>query len=96
DLKEDLVDFPKGLAVVRARDGRPHVVVGGRGGFLSLFGVDTESGTGSLIKLLDVYLPRPGLGQVATFTYESSESPAVGTGRDESPQLEPAMNAPYA
>jgi outer membrane protein assembly factor BamB len=81
DLKEDLPDFPKGLAVVRTKDGRPHVVVGGRGGYLSLFSVDTEFGTGRLVKLLDVYLPRPGLKATAALHCDSSNEGVTALGR---------------
>jgi len=79
DLKEDLFDFPKGLAVVRTKDGRPHVVVGGRGGYLSLFGVDTP-GTGRLVKLLDVYLPHPGIQSTAALRCDLAEEAATDQG----------------
>jgi WD40 repeat protein len=74
DLHEDLSDFPKGLAVVRTAAGRAHVIVGGRGGYLSLYGVDTESGQGALVKLRDFYLPRPGRPPAAALRTETVES----------------------
>ncbi|WP_018587549.1 WD40 repeat domain-containing protein [Salinispora arenicola] len=38
-LLENLPDFPKGITVLRAPDGTPFLVVGGRGGFVSLYAI---------------------------------------------------------
>jgi outer membrane protein assembly factor BamB len=65
-LAENLPDFPKGLIGIEAAPGRPFVLVGGRGGYLSLYRLDTKSptaSTGVLAHVRDLYLPRAGYGR---------------------------------
>ncbi|MFG1685112.1 WD40 repeat domain-containing protein [Nonomuraea sp. NPDC049269] len=63
-LVEDLADFPKGLASLRTADGRPLVIVGGRGGYLGLYRLDMGPSKGTFAKVKDVYLPRSGVGDI--------------------------------
>ncbi|MGH3345221.1 MAG: PQQ-binding-like beta-propeller repeat protein [Carbonactinosporaceae bacterium] len=55
DLVEGLPDFPKGLTVLRGT-GQPHLVVGGRGGYL----ITLRPDKGVFTRVRDTYLPRPG------------------------------------
>jgi len=54
---EHLLDFPKGLTVLRTADGVRFLVVGGRGGYLSTYRLGRG---GAPEKLHDLYLPRAG------------------------------------
>jgi WD40 repeat protein len=59
-LVEELPGFPKGLTHVEVA-GRQYVIVGGRGGYLSLYQLDLKtrsSATGALVHVRDLYLPR--------------------------------------
>lgn len=67
-LVEDLPDFPKGLAVVPyGENGRAEkaLLVGGRGGWLSLYRIGGQDAKVPLSKVRDLYLPRPGLSRPA-------------------------------
>jgi outer membrane protein assembly factor BamB len=75
-LVEDLADYPKGLASVRTSDGRPVLIVGGRGGYLGLYRLDQGPDRGTFAKLKDVYLPRPG---VRGITLRPLETVPAGT-----------------
>jgi outer membrane protein assembly factor BamB len=65
-LREDLPDFPKGLAAVRGADGDAYLVLGGRGGYLRLYRLD-RGGSELLTLLRDLWLPpsAPGYPSVA-------------------------------
>jgi hypothetical protein len=54
---EHLLDFVKGLTCVRAEDGERYLLVGGRGGFISIYRLAKD---GTPRKIRDLYLPRPG------------------------------------
>jgi outer membrane protein assembly factor BamB len=60
-LQEDRPDIPKAVAVMRARDGNPFLLVGGRSGYLATYRLDkgAENGTFGLVR--ESYLPRLGL-----------------------------------
>lgn len=66
-LVEGLPDIPKALIGI-AVAGRQFVLVGGRGGYLSLYRIDTKSPSAScgvLAHVRDLYLPRPGYGRAS-------------------------------
>lgn len=65
-LVEGLPDFPKGLIGIEQVPGEPYVLVGGRGGYLSLYRLDSKSPnpfTGVLSHVRDLYLHRTGFGR---------------------------------
>lgn len=57
-LQENLPDYPKSLAVLRSPEGTPHLVVGGRSGYLATYRIDRGPAKGTFAKLRDVYLPK--------------------------------------
>ncbi len=65
-LVEGMPDFPKGLIGIEHVPGQPYLLVGGRGGYLSLYRVDTKvpnPATGVLSHVRDLYLSRAGFGR---------------------------------
>jgi outer membrane protein assembly factor BamB len=65
-LVEGLPDFPKGLIAIEQPTGERYILVGGRGGYLSLYRVDTKAPnafTGVLTHVRDMYLRRTGFGK---------------------------------
>jgi outer membrane protein assembly factor BamB len=54
---EHLLDFPKGLQLVRSESGERYLLVGGRGGYVSIYRLGKD---GTPHKLRDLYLPRQG------------------------------------
>jgi hypothetical protein len=65
-LVEGLPDFAKGLVCIEQAPGERYVLIGGRGGYLSLYRVDTKAPnalTGVLAHVRDMYLHRTGFGR---------------------------------
>lgn len=65
-LVETIPDFPKGLIGIEQVPGEQYVLVGGRGGYLSLYRVERKSPsafTGVLSHVRDLYLHRAGYGR---------------------------------
>jgi hypothetical protein len=57
---ENLPEIPKGLALVKDRAGEPYLLIGGRGGFVGTYRIDTAADT--VVKVRDFVVPRQSSG----------------------------------
>jgi len=53
---ENLPEIPKGLALVKDRAGDPYLLIGGRGGFVGTYRIDTDADL--VVKVRDFVVPR--------------------------------------
>jgi hypothetical protein len=75
-LEEDIPDYPKGLAAIRAADGGRLIIVGGRGGYLRMYRLEGGRDQVTFVKLRETYLPRCG-SRVTTALHRRSACPEV-------------------